>query len=63
MLASQIEAAMKEEGLTKKAMAARMETSRSALDRMLDPDYKSVTLLTLQKAAAALGLQVRLELV
>ena len=54
---------MKEEGLTKKAMAARMETSRSALDRMLDPDYKSVTLLTLQKAAAALGLQVRLELV
>ena len=63
VLARQIEAAMEEKGLTKKAMAERMETSRSALDRLLDPDYESVTLLTLQKAAAALGRQVRLELV
>lgn len=63
VLARQIEAAMKEEGLTKKAMAERMETSRSALDRLLDPDYESVTLSTLQKAAAAVGRQVRLELV
>lgn len=63
VLARQIEAAMKEEGLTKKAMAERMETSRSALDRLLDPNYESVTLLTLQKAAAALGRHVRLELV
>lgn len=63
VLARQIEAAMEEEGLTKKAMAERMETSRSALDRLLDPDYESVTLSTLQKAAAAVGRQVRLELV
>ncbi len=54
---------MKEEGLSKTAMASRMETSRSALERLLDPDNESVTLATLQKAAAAIGRQLRLELV
>ena len=62
-LARQIEEAMKAEGLTKTAMASRMETSRSALDRLLDPENEAVTLATLQKAAAAVGRQVRLELV
>jgi len=63
VLARQIEAAMKDEGLSKTAMAERMETSRSALDRLLDPENESVTLATLQKAAAAIGRQLRLELV
>ena len=40
-----------------------MQTSRSALDRLLDPDNESVTLATLQKAALAVGREVRLELV
>lgn len=63
VLARQIEEAMKAEGLSKTAMAGRMETSRSALERLLDPENDSVTLATLQKAATAVGRQVRLELV
>jgi hypothetical protein len=49
--------------LTKKAMAERMGTSRSALDRLLDPDNTSATLRTLQKAASTVGRRLRLELV
>ncbi len=47
----------------KAAMAARMQTSRRALDRLLDPANTSVTLHTLQRAALAVGRQLRLELV
>jgi len=43
-------------------MAARMQTSRRALDRLLDPNNTGVTLHTLQRAAAAVGRQLRLEL-
>ena len=63
VLARQVEAAMEQEGLSKTDMARRMQTSRSALDRLLDPENESVTLTTLQKAAAAIGREVRLELV
>lgn len=63
VLARQVEAAMEQEGLSKTEMARRMQTSRSALDRLLDPENESVTLATLQKAAVAVGREVRLELV
>ena len=63
ILARQVRAAMQAQKLTKKAMAARMGTSRSALDRLLDPDNTSVTLRTLQKAASTVGRRLRLELV
>ena len=63
ILADQIKAAMEKENLTKSAMAARMQTSRRALDRLLDPENTGVTLHTLQRAAAAVGRQIRLELV
>ena len=63
VLARQVEAAMQEQGLTKAEMARRMQTSRAALNRLLDPENGSVTLATLQKAAAAIGREVRLELV
>jgi plasmid maintenance system antidote protein VapI len=59
----QIEKAMKKQRLTKAEMARRMETSRSQLDRLLDPDSNSVTLETLTRAARAIGRQVKLELV
>ena len=48
--------------LTKAAIAARMQTSRRALDRLLDPKNTGVTLHTLQRAAVAVGRQLRLEL-
>jgi hypothetical protein len=63
VVARQVEAAMRQKGLTKVEMARRMRTSRSALDRLLDPDNGAITLSTLQKAAAVVGRQVRLELV
>jgi hypothetical protein len=39
-----------------------MRTSRRQLDRLLDPRNSSVTLLTLRRAAAALGRKLRVEL-
>ena len=63
VLAWQIEEAMKKQHLTKAEMARRMETSRSQLDRLLDPESNSVTLETLTRAARAIGRQVKLELV
>ena len=63
VLARQIEHAMGEKRLSKAEVARRMHTSRAALDRLLDPQNGSVTLNTLYKAAAAVGRQVRLELV
>jgi antitoxin HicB len=63
VLAWQIEKAMKKQRLTKAEMARRMETSRSQLDRLLDPESDSVTLETLTRAARAVGRQVKLELV
>lgn len=62
ILADQIRIAMKEEGLTKSAMAARMRTSRQALDRLLDPHNTGVTLHTMQNAARALGRRLSLSL-
>ena len=49
--------------MTKTQMAARMKTSRAAVDRLLDASNSSVTLNTLGKAARALGRKVRIELV
>lgn len=62
VLARQIEREMRERGMTKSAMAKAMRTSRPALDRLLDPANGSVTLDTLQRAAAAVGRKLRLEL-
>jgi predicted XRE-type DNA-binding protein len=58
VIAMKILEAMKQKKLTKASLAKKMKTSRSALDRLLDPENKSVTLQTLVKAANALGKQV-----
>lgn len=63
VLAMQLEQEMKARKLTKMEMARRMRTSRVQLDRLLDPDNDSVTLATLRRAAAAVGREVRVELV
>ena len=63
ILADQIKTAMDRDHLSKTAMAERMQTSRRALDRLLDPRNTSVTLHTLQRAAVAVGRQLRLELI
>ncbi len=62
VLAWQIEKEMKEKKLSKSAMARKMNTSRSSLNRLLDPNNEATTLYTLKKAAYAVGRKVRLEL-
>lgn len=62
VLAWQIAEAMKTQGITKTAMAARMQTDRRQLDRLLDPNNPSVTLTTLRRAANAVGRTLRVEL-
>ncbi|GMA14373.1 Fis family transcriptional regulator (plasmid) [Deinococcus metallilatus] len=63
VIAFQLEQEMKRSGLTKTELAFRMETSRSAVDRLLDPENHAVTLRTLERAAGVLGKRLRLELV
>lgn len=63
VIAYQIAQMMTKQNMTKTAMAERMNTSRAALDRLLDPDNKSVTLQTLERAAAVLGKKLQIELV
>lgn len=62
VIAWQVEQAMQDRGLTKAAMARQMHTSRAALDRLLDPENTSVTLNTLQRAAAVIGKRVHISL-
>lgn len=63
VLAWQIEQAMAKKRMSKNQMAKAMKTSRSQLDRILDPDNTRVQLDTVMKAARVLGREVRIELV
>ena len=63
VLAWQITQYIKQQGLTKADMANRMNTSRSALDLLLDPGNDSVTLKTLQNAASTIGAHLEMKLV
>jgi len=58
VLAWQLEQAMQGQQKTKQAMAKQLHTSRSQLDRLLDPQNVSVTLDTIARAARALGKRV-----
>ena len=62
VLSWQISQAMKEKGISKIEMAKRMHTSRSQLDRFLDPNNDKVLLKTVQRAASAIGKRVSLSL-
>lgn len=62
VIAYQIAQEMERAHLTKSEMAARMKTSRPSVDRLLDPANPSVTLATLERAAAAVGKKLRVEL-
>jgi antitoxin HicB len=63
VVARQLQALMKDQGLSKTSLADKMQTSRSQLDRLLDPENDSVTLDTLVRAAHAVGRRLHLELV
>jgi antitoxin HicB len=63
VIAWQLVKTMKQNKITKKAMAARMQTSRSQLDRLLDPENAAVHLATITRAARVIGKKIRLRLV
>jgi DNA-binding Xre family transcriptional regulator len=62
-IALQLDALRKSQTISKSALAARMKTSRAAIDRLLDASNPSVTLLTLQKAARVFKRKLKVELV
>ena len=62
VIAHQLAAAMEAEQLTKSAFARKLKTSRSQLDRLLDPENTKATLDGLSRAAQAVGRELQLEL-
>jgi antitoxin HicB len=62
VLAWQIAQAMKEQHISKSKMAERMKTSRTQVERLLDPENNSVQLDTIQRAAAVVGRRLVIEL-
>ena len=63
VVAWQLAEAMRERRLSKNQLAKQMNTSRTQVDRVLDPEAGNVTIETLQRAAAIVGRRVKLELV
>jgi antitoxin HicB len=59
----QLQQAMAKKRMSKKRFAELMDTSRTQVDRLLDPKAGNVTLETLQRAAHVVGRQLRVELV
>ncbi|MGK5067493.1 Fis family transcriptional regulator [Janthinobacterium sp. RT4P48] len=62
VIAWQLTQAMQEQAMSKTRMAALLQTSRSQLDRLLDPS-SDVTLSTLERAAAPVGRKLSITLV
>jgi DNA-binding Xre family transcriptional regulator len=62
VIAHQINREMAERHISKSVLARMMRTSRSSLDRLLDPENPSVTLLTLESVAFALGKRLKVQL-
>ena len=63
VVAIELQKILEREHVTKTELAARMNTSRASLDRMLDPENPSLTLSSLGKAAAALRHRVEMRFV
>lgn len=62
VIAFQIVREMESAQISQSELARRMKTSRSAVERLLDPTNPSVTLQTLERAASAVGKRLRIQL-
>jgi antitoxin HicB len=60
VIAYELTKTMKKEKMSKTTLAANLKTSRSALDRLLDPNNTSITLNSLVKAAHLLGKKLQI---
>jgi DNA-binding Xre family transcriptional regulator len=63
VIAWQLAEAMKAGKISKKTMAERMGTSRSQLDRLLDPENSAVHLQTIARAARAVGKRLHMDMI
>jgi DNA-binding Xre family transcriptional regulator len=63
ILAFQLSQMMKEQSISKTAMARELHTSRTSLERLLDPESKHVPLRMLERAAQLLGKRLRIDLI
>ena len=63
VIAYQLLETLESKKISKTELAKRMNTSRAALDRLLDPNNQSATLQTLERAAIALGKRLEIRLV
>ena len=63
VIAFQLEETMTKEHISKTEMAKRMNTSRSAINRLLDPLNTSITLATIESAVAAMGKRLQIQVV
>jgi antitoxin HicB len=61
-LARELEKAMSRRKLTKADVAKRLKTSRTGVDRLLDPKNTSITLNTMAKVANLLGKRIEFAL-
>jgi antitoxin HicB len=61
VIAYELKKTMKKENISKTKLAADLHTSRSALDRLLDPNNTSITLNSLVKAAHLLGKKLQIS--
>ena len=62
VVAWQLEEAMKKQKISKNRMASMLKTSRTQVDRLLNPK-NDITLSSLQRAAAMVGRRVMIELI
>lgn len=62
IIAAQLKAEMEKQHLTKTAIAKRMNTTRTAVDNALDPDFNT-SLSTIERFAFALGKRVSVSLI
>ncbi len=62
ILVWQLSNAMEEQKVTKSEIAKRMHTSRSSVDRLLDPNNISINLMSMEKAVVALGKRINIEI-
>ena len=63
VIAFQLKETMTKKHITKTEMAKRMNTSRSAINRLLDPLNTSITLATIESAVAAMGKRLQIQVV
>ena len=62
VIAFEVAKSMKEKSITRTAMASKLSTSRSQIDRLLDPEKDGVSIRSLASAAEVVGRELTISL-